>query len=168
MDTYIHCIEAEAGQHFNAYSAAYGAQSLQLCRSVFLGHNAGQNAENNEKLMMASLFGGLSLTYSEVGVCHALSYGLSFVFGMRHGYANCLAFNHLEDFYGSAVQEFREMIKQHDIILPQNQSKNWTEAEITEMAEVAYRLTHMWKHAMGDDWESKWGLDDIKDLYQRL
>ena len=97
MDTFIHCIESATGIKYNTFSKAYGDQSIELCKEVFLGENAGQNPENDEKLMLASLFGGLSLTYSEVGVCHALSYGLSFVFGTRHGYANCLAFNHLED-----------------------------------------------------------------------
>lgn len=168
MDTFIHCIEAESGQYFNTYSKVYGDQSLKLCREVFLGENAGQTAENNEKLMMASLFGGLSLTYSEVGACHALSYGMSFVFGTKHGYANCLAFNHLEEFYGDAVGEFREMIKQNNIDLPQGLAKDWTEDEITQMAEVAYNLPHMWRHAIGDDWESKWTREDIKKLYRRL
>ena len=168
MDTYIHCIEAESGQYFNTYSEVYGDQSLKLCRDVFLGEKAGQTPVNNEKLMMASLFGGLSLTYSEVGACHALSYGMSFVFGTKHGYANCLAFNHLEEFYGDAVAEFREMVKQNNIDLPQNLSKDWTDEEISQMAEVAYNLPHMWRHAIGDDWESKWTREDIEKLYRRL
>jgi 3-deoxy-alpha-D-manno-octulosonate 8-oxidase len=168
MDTYIHCVEAESGQYFNTYSQVYGDQSLKLCREVFLGENAGQTPINNEKLMMASLFGGLSLTYSEVGACHALSYGLSFVFGYKHGYANCLAFNHLEEFYGDAVAEFREMVKQHDIDLPQNLAKDWTDEQISQMAEVAYNLPHMWRHAIGDDWQDKWTRADIEKLFRRL
>lgn len=168
MDTYIHCIEAESGQYFNTYSKVYGDQSLKLCREVFTGTDAGQTPENNEKLMMASLFGGLSLTYSEVGACHALSYGMSFVFGTKHGYANCLAFNHLEEFYGDAVAEFKDMVKQNNIDLPQNLAKDWTEEEISQMADVAYNLPHMWRHAIGDDWEQKWTREDIKALYRRL
>ena len=77
MDTYIHCIESETGTLNNAFSHAYAEQSLKLCREVYLGAQAGQSPENDDKLMVASLMGGLSLTYSEVGVCHALSYGLS-------------------------------------------------------------------------------------------
>lgn len=168
MDTYIHCIEAESGQFFNTYSEVYGDQSLKLCREVFLGDKAGQTPENNEKLMMASLFGGLSLTYSEVGACHALSYGLGYVFGYKHGYANCLAFNHLEEFYGDAVAEFKEMVKQHNIDLPQNLSKNWSDEEIAQMVEISYNLPHMWRHAIGDDWEQKWTRADIEKLFRRL
>ncbi|MGD9328257.1 MAG: iron-containing alcohol dehydrogenase, partial [Cyclobacteriaceae bacterium] len=126
MDCFIHCIESESGIFYNEFSRAYGDQALKLCREVYLGPDSGQTPINNEKLMIASLFGGLSLTYSEVGACHAFSYGLSFVFGMRHGIANCIAFNHLKEFYGDAVDEFKEMVDFHQIDIPQNLSSGWS------------------------------------------
>jgi len=168
MDTYIHCIESENGKLNNAFSHAYAEQSLKLCREVFILEGCGQNAANDEKLMIASLMGGLSLTYSEVGVCHALSYGLSKILGTRHCYANCLAFNHLEDYYPEGVNEFRQMLLKHQITLPQNISKDWTEEQLTEMAHVAYNLPHMWMHAVGTDWKEKITIDLIKNLYKRL
>ncbi len=168
MDTFIHCIESKSGINYNIFSQAYGDQSISLCNEVFLGENAGQNPENDEKLMMASLFGGLSLTYSEVGACHALSYGLSVVLGMKHGYANCIAFNHLDDFYGDAVNDFRKMITKFNVTLPQELSKTWTEQQITDMAQVAINLPFMWRHAIGENWETKFGLEDIKNLYRRM
>ncbi|UTW62956.1 iron-containing alcohol dehydrogenase [bacterium SCSIO 12741] len=168
MDTFIHCIESATGIKYNTFSKAYGDQSIELCKEVFLGENAGQTPENDEKLMLASLFGGLSLTYSEVGVCHALSYGLSFVFGTRHGYANCLAFNHLKDVYGDAVDDFHVMLDRFGIDLPQNLAAGWTEEEITAMAEIAIRLEHMWHHAFGENWKEKVDMDYIKDLYRRM
>jgi len=168
MDNYIHCIESENGIFNNAYSMGYGAQSLHLSRDVFLGPNAGQTPENDEKLMVASLMGGLSLTYSEVGVCHALSYGLSYVFETRHGLANCICFNHLDDYYPEGVKEFKEMVKRFNIDLPVGLAKEWTEDEITRMAEIAIRLEHMWHHAFGENWKEKINLDLIKDLYRRM
>lgn len=168
MDTYIHCIESVNGRLNNAYSLAYAEQSLKLCREVYLGDHSGQIKENDDKLMVASLMGGLSLTYSEVGICHALSYGLSKIFGMKHCYANCVAFQHLEDYYGAGVQEFKKMMEMHQITLPGNLSKTWTDDEITQMAEVAYNLPHMWDHAIGADWKEKITLNTIIDLYKRL
>ncbi len=168
MDTFIHCIESRDGILNNAYSFAYGEQSLKLCREVYLGENAGRSPENDDKLMVASLMGGLSLTYSEVGICHALSYGLSKIFGEKHCYANCLAFQHLGDYYPEGVAEFKTMLQQHQITLPQGLSKAWSEEEITAMAQVAYNLPHMWNHAIGTDWKEKITLDTIKDLFRRL
>lgn len=168
MDTYIHCIESENGKLNNAFSHAYAEQALQLCRAIYLGDNSGQTAENDDKLMVASLMGGLSLTYSEVGVCHALSYGLSKLLETKHCFANCIAFQHLEDYYPEGVSEFKKMLLKHNIVLPQNLSTNWDDELITAMAQVAYNLTHMWNHAVGPDWQDKISLEDIKSLYKRL
>jgi 3-deoxy-alpha-D-manno-octulosonate 8-oxidase len=168
MDTYIHCIESENGLLNNAYSHSYAEQSLKLCREIYLGPNSGQTPENDDKLMVASLMGGLSLTYSEVGVCHALSYGLSKILGMRHCYANCIAFNHLHDYYAEGVTEFKEMIRKHKIDLPQGLSKDWTDEQITAMANVSYNLPHMWNHAVGPDWKDKVTVKDIEGLFRRL
>jgi 3-deoxy-alpha-D-manno-octulosonate 8-oxidase len=60
------------------------------------------------------------------------------------------------------------MLAQHNIELPQNLSKDWTEEQIEAMAEVAYRLDHMWKHAIGQDWKEKITLTDIRNLFKRL
>jgi 3-deoxy-alpha-D-manno-octulosonate 8-oxidase len=168
MDTYIHCIESENGILNNAFSHAYAEQSLKLCRDIFLGEAAGQIPENDDKLMVASLMGGLSLTYSEVGVCHALSYGLSKILDEKHCLANCLAFQHLEDYYPDGVKEFRTMLQKHNIILPTGLSKNWSNETITAMAQVAYNLPHMWRHAIGEDWQDKVTLADIEALYRRM
>ena len=168
MDTYIHCVESEHGILNNAFSLAYAEQAMKLCRDIYLGENSGQTPENDDKIMVASMMGGLSLTYSEVGVCHALSYGLSKIFGEKHCYANCLAFQHLADYYADGVAEFKTMLSKHNIHLPQGLSKSWTDAQIIAMAQVAYNLTHMWNHAIGTDWKEKMTLRDIEALYRRM
>lgn len=168
MDTYIHCIESHSGIRNNAFSLAYGDQALRLCREVFLDKNSGQTPENDDKLMVASLMGGLSLTYSEVGVCHALSYGLSKIHGTRHCFANCVIFQHLEDIYPEGVKEFRSMLSRHKITLPQNLSKGWDEETITAMTTVSYNLPFMWNHAFGDNYLNIATMDYIRDLFRRL
>ena len=168
MDNFIHCIESETGDFKNAYSQAFGDQSLKLCREVYLGPDAGRSPENDEKLMIASMLGGLSLTYSEVGVCHALSYGLSYIFETRHGLANCICFNQLEDVYGDAVNEFKEMVERFNIDIPQKLAANWSEDDITAMAKIALPLEHMWRHAFGPQWRDRVNLEMIKDYYRRM
>lgn len=168
MDTYIHCIESENGILNNAFSHAYAEQALKLCKDIFVNEGCGQTPENDEKLMVASLMGGLSLTYSEVGACHALSYGLSKILKMRHCFANCVAFQHLGDFYGDSVIEFEKMLEVHKIELPKGLAATWTDEQITDMAVVAYNLPHMWNHAAGPDWKEKITVDTIKELYKRL
>lgn len=168
MDTYIHCIESRDGILNNAYSMAFGDQALTLCREIYLGDQSGQTPENDDKLMVASLMGGLSLTYSEVGIVHALSYGLSKILGTKHCFANCVAFQHLGDYYPDGVAEFNEMRRKHKIELPTGWAKGWTEDQITAMAQVSIRLEHMWNHAIGTDWKTKVTLDTVKDLFRRM
>lgn len=168
MDTFIHCIESENGILNNAFSLAYAEQALKLCYDVFLNDSSGRSAENDDKLMVASLMGGLSLSYSEVGVCHALSYGLSKILDYRHCYANCVAFQHLDDIYKNGVIEFKAMVAKHQIILPQNLSANWSDDTLTKMAHVSYNLPHMWHHAFGENWKEKVSIEYIKDLFKRL
>ena len=168
MDTYIHCIESRFGQKNNAFSLAYENQALELCRQVYLESGCGPTPENNERLMVASLMGGLSLTYSEVGVCHALSYGISKIKGIRHCIANCIIFQHLEDYYPLGVSEFKTMCRLHAMDLPQGISAEWTEEEIAQMAEVSYELPFMWQHALGDNFREHATKDHIKSLFRRL
>jgi 3-deoxy-alpha-D-manno-octulosonate 8-oxidase len=103
-----------------------------------------------------------------VGVCHALSYGLSKILGYRHGFANCVAFQHLEDFYGPAVSEFKEMLSTNAVELPQGLSRDWSDEQISAMAQVSWNLPHMWIHALGHDWQKRISLEEIKDLFKRL
>ena len=167
MDAYIHNIESLEGISRNSMSDSFAIQSLALCREVFLNDGLSRE-EADEKLMIASYFGGLSIGYSEVGVCHALSYGLSFVLGLHHGIANCLAFNYLEDVYGKAVDEFHQMVAKHNIDLPENISKDLTNDQIDQMAEIAIKLEHMWKHAYGQDWTQHVNKAKIIGWYKRM
>lgn len=167
MDNYIHCVEAKTGQYKNAFSEAMGDKSLEMCRTVFLDLDR-KDPLSDEMMMVASYMGGLSLTYSEVGVCHALSYGLSKILHIHHGLANCIAFNVLEDVYGEYVDEFKTIVKKHGIDIPANLSANWSDETIDAMVEVAIKLEHMWCHAFGDNWPEVLDRARIKEWFKRM
>jgi 3-deoxy-alpha-D-manno-octulosonate 8-oxidase len=161
MDCYIHCVESLSGSFLNAFSRAYGEKAMDLCREVFL--DGGPEAD--DKLMVASYFGGMSIAYSQVGICHALSYGLSFVLGVHHGIGNCLAFDHLHEYYPEGVEEFRRMMKLHNIELPWHRLPNVAEQEIEKMVDVALVLEPLWENALGSDWKTIMTRQKIRDLY---
>lgn len=167
MDCFIHSVESMSGHSKNTFSEAFGNKALEMCYDVFMKLER-SDPKSDELLMVASYMGGLSLTYSEVGVCHALSYGLSKVLHIHHGYANCIAFNQLDDVYGSHVADFREMVNRHRITLPSGLSKEWSDETIGEMAEVAIKLEHMWNHAFGADWKEVLDRQRIKNWYKRM
>ena len=164
MDCYIHDVESLQGTFLNEFSKAYGEKSLDLCRQVFLG----DHPERDDKLMMASYFGGMSIAYSQVGACHALSYGLSFVLGTHHGIGCCIAFDYLEEFYPQGVKEFRQMMEKHDISLPRGLTKGLDAVAMDRMATVALGLAPLWENCLGKDWQKVMTRDRILDLYSRM
>lgn len=164
MDCYIHCIESLEGTYLNEFSKAYGEKSLDLCRQVFLD----DHPDKDDKLMMASFFGGMSIAYSQVGACHALSYGLSYVLGTHHGIGCCIVFDYLEDFYPDGVKEFRTMTEKANIDLPRNLVKDLAPEQIETMITVALGLEPLWENCLGKNWKTIMTRDKAKSLFLKM
>ncbi len=164
MDCYIHCVESLNGTFLNTFSQSYGEKALGLCREVYLD----MVPDSDDKLMMASYCGGMSIAYSQVGICHALSYGLSYVLGIHHGIGNCIAFDYLEEYYPEGVHEFRQMMKNHNIILPRHLAADMTNGQLDKMVAVALVLEPLWENALGKGWKSIMTRDRIRELYQQM
>ena len=164
MDCYIHDVESLAGTFINQFSMAYGEKSLELCRQVFLE----EHDDAADKLMMASYFGGMSIAYSQVGACHALSYGLSFVLDVHHGIGCCIAFDQLEEFYPEGVAEFKQMMERHQISLPQNITASLSDSEMERMIGVALALEPLWENCLGSSWRELMTPERARKLYERM
>ncbi|MBG6130763.1 3-deoxy-alpha-D-manno-octulosonate 8-oxidase [Aquimarina sp. EL_35] len=167
MDCYIHCIESLDGTYLNAFSQSYGEKALDLCKEIFLENNLSKE-EVDAKLMMASWHGGMSIAYSQVGVAHAMSYGLAYVLGTKHGIGNCIVFDKLEKYYPEGVAVFKKMKEYHNINLPTGVCANVTEEQLDVMTKVALSLEPLWENALGCDWKSKINADILKELYRSL
>lgn len=171
MDCYIHCIESLQGTYINEFSRAYGEKALALCREVFLNNSQAsdeKSSDADDKLMMASFFGGMSIAYSQVGACHALSYGLSYILGTHHGIGCSIAFDALEEFYPEGVKEFREMMKKHAIELPRNVTKGINKENMDKMISVALGLDPLWENCLGEDWRKIMTKKKVKSLYKMM
>lgn len=164
MDCYIHCVESLTGTYLNAFSRAYGEKANDLCLEVFLE----EGPESSDKLMMASYFGGMSIAYSQVGICHALSYGLSFVLGIHHGIGNSIVFDYLGEFYPDGVKQFRQMLEKQDLELPRNIVSGIEKEQLEKMVDVALVLEPLWENALGPEWKKKMTRERIKDLYLQM
>ena len=166
MDCFIHCVESLNGTYLNAFSQSYGEKAYELCKEVFLGDVCDQESE--EKLMMASWHGGMSIAYSQVGVAHAMSYGLSYVLGTKHGIGNCLVFEHLEEYYKEGVALFREMKQKHDIVLPQNVCSALPNSDIEAMAKIALSMEPLWENALGTTWRDQIDAQKLISMYRKI
>ena len=167
MDCYIHCIESLQGTFLNEFSKSYGEKALQLCQKVFVEKNNWDD-ECDDMLMMASYAGGMSIAYSQVGVAHAVSYGLSYLLGTKHGIGNCIVMNHLEEYYPEGVREFKYMVEKNKIDIPQGICKGLSDDQFEKMIDVSMVMKPLWENALGKDWEKIMTRDKLRKLYEKL
>jgi 3-deoxy-alpha-D-manno-octulosonate 8-oxidase len=167
MDCYIHCIESLQGTYINEFSKSYGEKALSLCREVFLEKD-NWNDESDDKLMMASYTGGMSIAYSQVGVAHAVSYGLSFLLGTKHGLGNCIVMNHLDEYYPEGAAEFRKMAEKNGVEIPQGICRELNDEQFDAMINVSLGMKPLWENALGRDWEKIMTREKLRDLFEKL
>ena len=167
MDCFIHSVESLKGTYLNDFSETYGKMAYQLCKEIFLDNNL-TAIESQEKLMMASWHGGMSIAYSQVGIAHAMSYGLSYLLGIKHGIGNCIVFDHLAEFYPDDVAVFKAMKKKHEIELPQGICADLSDDDFDLMINIALGLEPLWENAMGKNWKKLITAKKLKELYQKM
>ena len=97
-----------------------------------------------------------------------MSYGLSFVLGVRHGLGNCLVFQHLEEYYPEGVAEFQLMMEKHNITLPTGVCAELSEQELDQVVAIALGMVPLWENALGPDWKSKVSPEDLKRIYRKI
>jgi 3-deoxy-alpha-D-manno-octulosonate 8-oxidase len=167
MDCYIHCIESLEGTFLNEFSKSYGEKALQLCQKIYVGKDY-WDEESDDQLMMASYAGGMSIAYSQVGVAHAVSYGLSYLLGTKHGIGNCIVMNHLEEYYPAGVKEFKWMVEKNNIDIPVGICKGLSEEDFEKMINVSMGMKPLWENALGKDWEKIMTREKLRALYDKL
>jgi 3-deoxy-alpha-D-manno-octulosonate 8-oxidase len=167
MDCYIHCIESLEGTYLNEFSKSYGEKALDLCRKVFVEKNTWDD-ESDEQLMMASFAGGMSIAYSQVGVAHAVSYGLSYLLGTKHGIGNCIVMNHLEEYYPAGVEEFKFMVQKNNIEIPVGICAGLSDQDFNTMIDISLSLKPLWGNALGKNWETIMTRQKLRALYEKL
>jgi len=167
MDCYIHCIESLEGTYLNEFSKSYGEKALDLCRKVFVEKNTWDD-ECDEQLMMASFAGGMSIAYSQVGVAHAVSYGLSYLLGTKHGIGNCIVMNHLEEYYPAGVKEFKFMVQKNNIEIPVDICSGLSDQDFNTMIDISLSLKPLWENALGKNWEAIMTRQKLRALYEKL
>ena len=167
MDCFIHCVESLNGTFLNAFSQVHGEKAMALCENVFLNSKL-TTLEKSEQLMMASWLGGVSIANSQVGIVHALSYGLSFVKGIKHGLGNCMAIEHLETYYPEGTKMYRKMKDSHQIDIPSGVCEHLSEREYQQMTKIALSLNPLWENALGRNWKSVVNEKVVRELYEKM
>jgi len=162
MDNFIHCVEASNGSAMNELGKPFAIQAKIATEAFFL------KEKNYAEFMVGSFFGGCSIANSSVGICHALSYGIAFILGYRHGIANSIVFNQLEEYYGRDVLTFRRMMEKNNISLPENVTQDVTSEQFEKMIQLTYILEKDLISALGPDFRQILTPEKISVLYEKM
>jgi 3-deoxy-alpha-D-manno-octulosonate 8-oxidase len=161
MDCYVHNAESLLGRINDSMTIALAEKSTKMIEEIFLGEM------DLEKLLVASGMGGLAVANSAVGICHPLSYGLSIELGLRHGYAICIAFNQLEEYYPQ-VKTFKEILKKYEIVLPKIITDDITDEQLDRMAEATLKNENPLSNAFGPDWKNIFSKAKVIELLKKM
>ena len=162
MDNFIHCVESVNGSAMNALGRPFALQAKAAAENFFL------KEKNYAELMVGSFLGGCSIANSSVGICHALSYGIAFVLGYRHGIANSIVFNQLQEFYGEDVLKLRRVIEKHKVKLPSGVTRGVTPEQMDRMIQLTYMLERDLISALGPDFKKILTPEKISRLYEKM
>lgn len=161
MDCLVHNVESLRGSQNDAMTIALAEKSLEMIKSVFLGEM------DLEKLMVSSSMGGLAIANSNVGICHPLSYGLSLVLNLHHGYSICIAFNQLEEYYPE-VKDFKMILKKYGVELPKIIDASITAEQIDRMAEATLKNERPLENAFGKNWREIFTKEKVISLIKKM
>lgn len=161
MDCYVHNAESLLGRINDAMTIALAEKSSKMIEDIFLGEM------DLEKLLVASSMGGLAVANSSVGICHPLSYGLSIELDLHHGFAICVAFNQLEEYYPQ-VKTFKEILKKYDINLPKIITEDITDEQLDRMAEATLKNENPLSNAFGPDWKNIFSKEKVIELLRKM
>jgi 3-deoxy-alpha-D-manno-octulosonate 8-oxidase len=167
MDAYIHCIESLNGSYRNAIGDAYSAQTISLCREVFISDNM-MSDENRSKMMVASYLGGCAIATSYVGVLHPFSAGLSVVLGTHHCIANCITMRAMEEFYPVEYKEFWQMVKQQEMRVPEGICRNLSDEQYDQLYASTIIHEKPLINALGENFKEVLTKDKVIDIFKRM
>ena len=111
MDALCHAIECYISKKANPLSDSYALQAIRLIsRSLRRAYQNGKDLDARHDMLLAALFGGMSIASSSTTAVHALAYPLGGKYHMPHGLSNAILLPYVMEFNRDACTEkFRDI-----------------------------------------------------------
>lgn len=88
LDALAHAMESYWSVPSNSYTRVLARDSIRIIREYLpLVLNDLDNLEYRQKMLMGSFFAGLAFSNTRTTACHSISYPLTMMFGINHGFA---------------------------------------------------------------------------------
>lgn len=111
MDTLTHLIEGYISKKATTFTDPIALDGIKLvAEGLVRAVNGGNDLAAREKMCQASLFGGILISNSGLGIAHGISSFMGVLFQVPHGLANAVLLPYVMEFNLSACQEkFKRM-----------------------------------------------------------
>lgn len=88
LDALAHAMESYWSVPSNSYTRVLARDSIRIIREYLpLVLKDLDNSEYRQKMLMGSFFAGLAFSNTRTTACHSISYPLTMMFGINHGFA---------------------------------------------------------------------------------
>lgn len=88
LDALAHAMESYWSVPSNAYTRVLARDSIRIIRKYLpLALKEPDNLEYRKRMLMGSFFAGLAFSNTRTTACHSISYPLTMMFGISHGFA---------------------------------------------------------------------------------
>lgn len=110
IDALSHCLEAFLSKKASPITKLYSLEGMRL---VFRHlKNAMENdPTSRERMMLASLYGGLAISNAGAGLVHQLGHALTVLRGYPHGYTMGIYMVPVLEFYGDSIKDYLREIE---------------------------------------------------------
>ncbi len=91
LDALAHAMESYWSVPSNKYTRVLARDSIRIIKKYLpLALNDLDNLEHRQEMLMGSFFAGLAFSNTRTTACHSISYPLTMMFGINHGFAAAL------------------------------------------------------------------------------
>lgn len=111
MDAFVHALEAYTGLGANPVSDMLALEAMRLVvSSLRTATHDGTSIDARRQMMLAAIYGGISMDQAGLGLVHALSGGLCSHLHLHHGLANALLLPFVVEFNMPAIAADRRRV----------------------------------------------------------
>ena len=143
LDAVCHAVEAYWAKASNPISKALSIRSLDIMtRNLKSGLNNLRDELVIESLCTGSLLAGLAFSMTRTTACHSISYPLTYMFGMEHGFAAAVTLAQVAE-SNSAVCDISELL---DLFARYNGIQNWLDDVCGGIVELRLSFFGIEKH----------------------
>jgi 3-deoxy-alpha-D-manno-octulosonate 8-oxidase len=76
--------------------------------------------------------------------------------------------NHIEEYYPNGVAEFKQMVAENNIHIPEGICKDLSDEQFDAMINVSLGMKPLWENALGKNWEKIMTHEKLRALYEKL